>query len=132
MCQAFLWYYPKQNFDLCISQYPDDAQFRELGVTNWNRSDPAVDGGLYKYTIIDPTELAGDYLDVLSTRFQWNETFVRNYEPRRRYGVHKSICMAKYGEDEINVQFPDDFVKYIPADVCKKVIDPPIWRFCHY
>ncbi|CAL8110020.1 unnamed protein product [Orchesella dallaii] len=123
MCQAFLWYYPKQEFEACVSVYPVEAHFEELGVTNYTVSDPS-EGGMPRYTIVEPAELAGDYVETLNTKFQWNDEFIREYERKRRYNVHETSCLARYGGPTINVQFPVDAIEYIPEDVCESEGEP--------
>ncbi|CAL8133761.1 unnamed protein product [Orchesella dallaii] len=127
MCMAFLWYYPKQKLDYCGSYYPNDV-LHEMGVTNYTVSKPSV-GGLPIYTIIEPEDLVGEYVESLSTKFKWNETFVREIERRRRYSAHHSGCLYKLqgSGDVISVQYPYDFMKYAPEDVCKReVVNPAV------
>ena len=35
MCNAFIWYYPKQDIDQCMSAYPVDKHFADFGITNF-------------------------------------------------------------------------------------------------
>ncbi|ODM94958.1 DBH-like monooxygenase protein 1 [Orchesella cincta] len=45
MCMAFLWYYPKIDFEYCGSRYTTAQHFQELGIANYTRSSPE-DGGI--------------------------------------------------------------------------------------
>ncbi|CAL8110024.1 unnamed protein product [Orchesella dallaii] len=119
MCMALLWYYPKQKLEYCGSYYPDDVLFQDLGITNYTVTDPAEVGGLRAYTIVEPPELAGDYLESLNNNFKWNETFIREFERKLRYNAHGITCIGQNLEGE-TVKYPENFVEYVPEDVCKR------------
>jgi len=75
---------------------------------------------LRSYTIIEPKELAGDYEESLNTKFNWTEAFVKEFEEKHRFDVHTSVCRSTSGGLGAGpVQFPSNFVEYIPEDQCK-------------
>ncbi|CAL8067984.1 unnamed protein product [Orchesella dallaii] len=120
MCMAFLWYYPKIDFEYCGSYYPPSQHFQELGITNYSTAGGS-NGGRAKYIINEPIEFAGDYEDSLSTKFNWTEDFVKEFEHRHRYNVQSGICQNSQGSLAAGkVQFPVDFLKFAPEDVCDR------------
>ncbi|CAL8107981.1 unnamed protein product [Orchesella dallaii] len=122
MCMAFLWYYPKLDFETCGSRYNTRKHFQELGVTNYT----GEGGGVSKYTIVEPLELAGTYEGSMSTKFNWTEDIIREFERNHRYGVQDATCHGSINTMPTRpVQFPVDVYKYVPEDVCAREAEEP-------
>lgn len=121
MCEAFIWYYPKARFDICASHYPLDQGFKDFGITKYHDFDGG-NGLIGKVVIDEPAELAGDYLQSISFKFNWTEEFKKEFQEKRRFGNHEFSCGSLDGEFRINgeskyAEFEND---YAPIDECAK------------
>lgn len=56
MCEGFLWYFPKNNFDHCISHTEMRSHMADFGITEFRRT---VANGIPVYEIQQPLEMAG-------------------------------------------------------------------------
>jgi len=119
MCDAFVWYFPRTNVDVCGSYFDVDAAVRQFGVTDWERKNEQI--GFATVYITAPPELEGDLEDVLNTKYSWTEEFKREMEYIRRYGDHEGVCIQRTHESEpiyFPIKYPEYDQEYQPIDTC--------------
>jgi len=82
-----------------------------------NRESSADQGTYY---ILEPASLEGDFEESISRKFIWTNELKREFEEKRRYSPHDSICFSRKDPDYLVgvVQYPSDFAEYIPDDIC--------------
>jgi hypothetical protein len=75
------------------------------------------------FVIDAPANLAGDYDDTLSHKFNWTEDFTLKYYEERRFGGHDAFCKSVRGGQTITVpnqKYPDNVIEYVPEDKCSR------------
>ncbi|XP_035704417.1 DBH-like monooxygenase protein 2 homolog isoform X2 [Folsomia candida] len=120
MCESFIWYYPKNSFDHCISHTEIRSHMSDFGVTGYRRE---TSSGIPKYVITAPESLVGDYDDSISFKFNWTSEFQAEYTQKRQFGGHQAFCISEKTGQSITVpnqRYPDNLVEYVPYDRCAK------------
>ncbi|XP_021961495.1 DBH-like monooxygenase protein 2 homolog [Folsomia candida] len=124
MCEAFMWYYPKINVDICSSSYNVEQSLADLGITNYTYVDKVGQPDIY---IIEPANLRGDYEDSLANKFVWTEEFKREMENKRRNSLHDGQCFGLKDMEapaEFRVGYPEISKIYEPEDICQSYVPP--------
>jgi len=73
------------------------------------------------YTIEEPPDLAGEFEETLSRKFNWTEEFIAHFENKRRFGNHEVSC-GKHPTvlmDGASVRYPNNIVEFNPGGFCK-------------
>ncbi|OXA49591.1 DBH-like monooxygenase protein 1 homolog [Folsomia candida] len=109
MCQNLLWYYPRVGLG-CMSRYDVDTHLADFGVETYHTVQEASS---LRYIIDTPVSIAGDYFDLVATKFNWTEEFLRAYQEERLNGDQMSHCGTQRP-----TRYPDNFVEYVPEDEC--------------
>jgi len=120
MCEAFLWYYPKMDVDICGSSYDMYRSFGDLGITNIT-SEMSV--GRNQFKILQPEYLKGDFEESMSFKFNWTDAIRERLQDMRRFGVHQSVCKSRLSEEEPELEFvtyPHNFNEYVPDNICSR------------
>jgi hypothetical protein len=115
MCVSIFYYYPKIEMDSCTGRYPFPALMEEFGVTNYT-FDQANPTGQTRLRIISPPELAGDWEDVLNTKFNWTPGFIEQLKEKSKFEDKEYFC----GQDNGIAKYPVFDKEYAPEDKCVK------------
>jgi hypothetical protein len=113
MCAAIFYYYPRIDVEFCSSAYPFPNLMEDLGVTNFTAYNPGL-GPTFKATIHSPPELAGDFEEVLNTKFNWTTGFIDELRKKSKFADQLFQC----GEMEGIVKYPVFDKEYAPVDKC--------------
>jgi hypothetical protein len=116
MCEAIFYYYPKIEMFACHTGYPFPELMKDLGVTNYTIEYPQA-SPQFKATIIEPEELAGDFEQVLNSKYAWNEEIIAKLKQNMRYGDQVYSC----GEKQGFMKHPTFDKEYFPPDKCTVV-----------
>ncbi|XP_021958935.1 DBH-like monooxygenase protein 1 [Folsomia candida] len=87
MCQSVLWYYPRNQLQ-CMSRYDVDTHLADFGVEKYH-----IVRGLssLRYIVDTPAPIAGDYYDLVATKFNWTYGFLRAYQEERLNGSNVTM-----------------------------------------
>lgn len=122
MCETFIWYYPKQEMNQCLSRPEMKEHMAQFGATGFHGTNEIG----YPTTVIDePENLRGPFDDVISAKFNWTETFVKEYTKKSRFGGKEAGCGSQTKGTAIllyNQTYPNNLVEYVVEDVCAKKI----------
>lgn len=110
MCQGVLWYYPRSRLE-CMSRYDVDTHLADFGVETYHTVQLAAS---LRYIVDTPISIAGDYYDLVASKFNWTEDFLRVYKDERLNGYQISECGGKLRP----TRYPENLVDYVPKDEC--------------
>ncbi|CAL8109979.1 unnamed protein product [Orchesella dallaii] len=120
MCEAILWYYPKREFVYCGSAQDLTSHFETFGITNFTMKDAAYPGGVPAYDIVEPENLAGDYVESISFKFNWTQEFREAYQNEKSAGEQVNLCLGAELIMEGIVKYPENLVEYVPVNECTR------------
>lgn len=110
MCQNLIWYWPSAGMS-CMSSYDVSKHLADFGVETYHKVQEATGT---RYHIDTPVELAGDFFDLVSYKFNWTKEFQDAYSLERLNGPQISGCNGQV----VETRYPEGLIEYVPEDVC--------------
>lgn len=83
------------------------------------RKEESSVGSFPELEIIKPDELAGDYLESVSSKVNWTPEFLKKVQQEKRYGEHVGACGGNTGRTKTGpIKYPQ-VPDYVPPNVCE-------------
>jgi len=94
MCEAIIWYYPRQNFLSCSSAYMDlDKIYEQFGIEeltwDYDNFDP---------TVVSPAAHAGKLFSQVLNDYPWTAENKAVLEHQLRYSNHMNECYGQFDD----------------------------------
>ncbi|XP_021953168.2 DBH-like monooxygenase protein 1 [Folsomia candida] len=118
MCITYIWYYPKQEMDMCESMYPALLHGFDFGITRYHIEEDAVTGPLFY--IDDPAYMRGPYHETINNFKNWTDKFVVDYQRQHRFGRHSGGCEKRVKNEYLEqfASYPAQYEVFVPDDAC--------------